>query len=92
VIFFTPDDFSQQLAYMNHSAGHEIVPHEHNPVSREVNLTQEVLVVRKGKLRVDFYDDERRFMALNIFQNIIINGYVVARWEMLQLSVFMPIK
>ena len=66
VKFFTPDEFSQQLAYMNHPADHEIVPHEHNSVSREVNFTQEVLVIRKGKLRVDFYDDERNYIESHV--------------------------
>jgi mannose-6-phosphate isomerase-like protein (cupin superfamily) len=55
--FFTPDDFSQQLAYMSHPAGKVIDPHVHNPVKREVHFTKEILFIRKGKLRVDFYDD-----------------------------------
>jgi hypothetical protein len=54
--FFTPDDFSQQLAYMNRPKGYEIQPHYHNLVERKVSLTQEVLVIKKGHLYVDFYD------------------------------------
>jgi mannose-6-phosphate isomerase-like protein (cupin superfamily) len=61
--FFTPDDFSQQLAYMRHPAGHVIGAHYHNPVPREVVYTQEVLVIRRGRLRVDFYDRERLHFA-----------------------------
>ncbi len=57
ISFFTPDDFSQQLAYIHHSAGKIIEPHLHNPVYREVFHTQEVLVIMKGRLRVDFFDD-----------------------------------
>jgi len=53
VEFFTPDSFSQQLAYMHHPAGHKIDAHRHNHISREVNYTQEVLIMRKGRLRVD---------------------------------------
>lgn len=60
--FFTPDDFSQQLAYMRHPAGKHIQPHIHNPVPREVNFTQEVLFIKSGKLRVDFYDDEKNYL------------------------------
>ena len=55
--FFTPDNLSQQLAYMRHPTGKEIPPHVHNPVAREVKFTQEVLFIKKGKLRVDFYSD-----------------------------------
>ena len=57
--FFTPHDFSQQLGYMSHPRGHEIQPHTHLAVERDVRPTQEVLVVRKGRLRVDFYGEGR---------------------------------
>lgn len=64
--FFTPDNFSQQLAYMNHPVGKVIDPHVHNPVPREVVFTQEVLFLKRGKLRVDFYDDSRNYMESRI--------------------------
>ena len=47
--FFTPDDFSQQLAYMNRAKNYVIPPHVHNAVQRDVHLTQEVLVIKSGK-------------------------------------------
>ncbi len=64
--FFTPDEFSQQLAFMRHPAGKVIEPHVHNPVSRNVQYTQEVLIVKSGKLRVDFYDQERKYLESRI--------------------------
>jgi len=60
--FFTPDAFSQQLAYMRHPAGKVIEPHVHNPVHREVCITQEVLFLKTGRLRVDFYDTKRNYI------------------------------
>ena len=66
--FCTPDDFSQQLAYMRHPSGKEIPPHVHNPVPRQVQLTQEVLFIRRGKLRVDFYDDNRTYLESRILE------------------------
>lgn len=66
--FFTPDAFSQQLAYMRHPAGKLIEPHVHNPVPREVIYTQEVLFLRKGRLRVDFYDDDRNYLESRILE------------------------
>ncbi len=66
--FFTPDDLSQQLAFMSHPAGKEIQPHVHNPVPREVHYTQEVLVIRKGRLRVDFYDKEQNYLESRILE------------------------
>ena len=64
--FFTPDDFSQQLAYMHHPAGKIIEPHVHNRVVREVHYTQEVLFIKKGKLRVDFYDEKRVYLESHV--------------------------
>ncbi len=60
--FFTPDKFSQQLAFMKHPGGKVIEPHVHNEVQREVAYTQEVLVLRKGRLRVDLFDQERTYL------------------------------
>jgi hypothetical protein len=60
--FFTPNDFSQQLAYMKHPAGKKIQPHVHNVVMRQVHFTQEVLVLKRGKLRVDFFDDDKNYL------------------------------
>jgi len=64
--FFTPNSFSQQLAYMNHPAGKQIQPHVHNPVAREVLYTQEVLLIKKGQLRVDFYSDQQEYLESRI--------------------------
>lgn len=56
VDFITPDAYSQQVAYMHHPTGKVIDAHQHNMVHRNVVMTQEVLFIKKGKLRVDFYD------------------------------------
>ncbi len=60
ISFLTEDSYSQQLAYMHHATGHIIQPHYHNEVKRQVHYTQEVLVIKQGILRVDFYDDNQR--------------------------------
>lgn len=64
--FFTAGELSQQLAYMHHPPGKVIEAHVHNPVPREVIYTQEVLFIRRGKLRVDFYDDEKNYLHSRI--------------------------
>jgi len=66
--FFTPDDLSQQLAYMHHPAGKVILPHVHNPVPREVHYTQEVLFIRRGAVRVDFYGEKRNYLHSRILR------------------------
>lgn len=60
--FLTEGDYSQQLAYMHHPSGKVIDAHVHNVESRNVIFTQEVLVIRKGKLRVDFYTDDKEYI------------------------------
>lgn len=66
--FFTPDEYSQQLAYMNHPSGKIIPPHIHNLVQREVFFTQEVLLIKKGRLRVDFYTQDRIYRESRILE------------------------
>lgn len=66
--FFTPNDFSQQLAFMKHPAGKIIQPHVHNGVAREVHFTKETLFIRKGKIRVDFFTDEKIYIESLILE------------------------
>lgn len=66
--FFTPDNFSQQVAYMKHPKGKTIAPHVHNLVRREVFYTQEVLLLKKGKLRVDFYNEQQEYLESYILK------------------------
>jgi hypothetical protein len=76
--FFTPNDFSQQLGYMKHSKGYIISPHTHNIVPREVKLTQEVLYLKKGKIRVDFYENNQNYIKSTILKTgdiiLLANG------------------
>jgi len=60
--FVTPDDFSQQLGYMTRPSGYQIQPHIHLQVERQATLTQEVLYVRRGRVRVDFYRDDETYV------------------------------
>ena len=64
--FLTPEDFSQQVAYMHHSAGKKIDAHIHNLSHRNVFLTQEVLFIKKGSMRVDFYDAYEDYLESRI--------------------------
>jgi mannose-6-phosphate isomerase-like protein (cupin superfamily) len=61
--FFTPDSFSQQVAYMKHPKGHKISPHVHNMVTRQVLYTQEVLFIRHGKVKVKLYASSREYVG-----------------------------
>ena len=64
--FFTPDSFSQQVAYMKHPAGHKISPHVHNMVTRQVLYTQEVLFIRHGRIKVRLYASNKEYIGERI--------------------------
>jgi len=66
--FVTPHSFSQQLAYMRHPAGKVIPAHVHNPVDRDVQYTLEVLFLRRGRLRVDFFDNGQRYLESRVLE------------------------
>ena len=70
--FFTPDDFSQQLAYMNRPNGYSIQPHVHNPVTREVHFTKEVLFIKSGKLRWTFMMMSRIILKVVYFTKAML--------------------
>ena len=61
--FFSAPEFSQQFGYMRRPAGYAVDPHVHNQVHREVVLTQEVLLVRSGRVRVDLFREDHSLLA-----------------------------
>lgn len=61
--FFTPLDFTLQLGYMNRSKGYQVIPHTHNPVQRNTIGTQEVLFIKNGVIRIDFYSFEEKYLC-----------------------------
>ena len=68
--FFSDAEYSQQLGIIKYPKGGKIKAHYHNELSREVTYTQEVLVVRKGILRVDLYDKSLLFLkSVTLFQH-----------------------
>lgn len=92
--FFTPDDFSQQLGYMNRPKGYVIDPHVHNPVAREVQYTKEVLLIKSGKVRVDFYDDDQNYLESRITLpgDVILLAFGGHGFEMLEDSEIIEVK
>jgi hypothetical protein len=68
ITFFTPDELSQQLAYMHHPVGKKIEAHVHTPATRQVLLTQEALFIKRGKLRVDFFDGDQTYLRSWVLQ------------------------
>ena len=92
--FFTPNDFSQQLGYMNRPKGYKIPPHYHNVITREVKLTNEVLFIKSGKVKVNFYDENQTYLENRILKkgDIILLAKGGHGFEMLEKSEILEIK
>jgi len=59
--FLTPNKLSLQVGYMNHNKNHKIKPHHHLKQKRVVHNTNEILYIKKGKLRVNFFLNGKKF-------------------------------
>ena len=92
--FFTPSDFSQQLGYMNRSKGYKIQPHIHNEVKRTINYTQEVLFIKRGIVRVDFYKENKTYFKSKILNtgDVILLSFGGHGFEMLEDSEIIEVK
>lgn len=92
--FFTPSNYSQQIGYMNRPAGYVIAPHVHNPVTREVHYTKEVLLIRSGRLRVDFYSEAQQYLESTILEagDVILLSYGGHGFEMLEPTEIIEVK
>lgn len=92
--FFTADNFSQQLAYMNRPAGYKIESHIHNKVRREVLYTQEVLFIKSGKVQIDFFDDNRNYIKSRILNqgDVILLAHGGHGFVMLEKSEIIEVK
>jgi mannose-6-phosphate isomerase-like protein (cupin superfamily) len=66
--FFTPPNFSQQVAVMHHPRGKKLEAHVHNLVMRQVLYTQEVLVIRAGRVLVNLYNSDRKKICSPILE------------------------
>ena len=92
--FFIPNDFSQQLGYMNPLQGYVTPPHVHNPVPREVQFTKEVLLIKSGRVRVDFYDDDQNYLESRILEqgDEILMAFGGHGFEMLEPTEMIEVK
>ena len=62
--FITPNYFALQLGFMNHLKGHIIKPHTHRNYFRKIKKTAEILFVKNGVLRIDFYTSKKNIFIV----------------------------
>jgi hypothetical protein len=94
VHFFTPPTFSQQVAYMRHGKGKRIAPHVHNLSHRQVLYTQEVLLIRKGRIKVNLYSSDRSYLCSRVLSSgdIILLSGGGHSFEMLEETAMVEVK
>jgi|TARA_B110001454_G_scaffold82494_1_gene79298 hypothetical protein len=73
ITFFTPNESTQQFGYMKHKKKYIIKPHLHKKRITKILHTTEVILLLKGILRVDFYNDAKNYLFSKLLkQNDII--------------------
>ena len=66
VTFFTPNNLNLQCGYMKHDKNHIIKPHLHLKRLNKIFYTSETIILLKGRLRVDFYDNKKNYLISKI--------------------------
>ena len=78
VNFITPNFLPLQLGFINHNSNTFINPHTHNYYLRKIKKTTEILLIKKGILRVDFYNKNNNYLFSKIINKnhilILIDG------------------
>ncbi|MAW17179.1 MAG: hypothetical protein CMJ01_01240 [Pelagibacteraceae bacterium] len=72
VNFVTPNHLSLQLGFINHKPKTYIKPHTHKNYLRKIKKTTEILLIRNGSLRVDFYSKKKYLFSKIVSKNKIL--------------------
>lgn len=71
--FFTGDNDPLQIGYMKRGKDYVIQPHVHNAVERTISFTHEVLVIKSGTVRIDFYTSEKQYIrSTKVYQGDVV--------------------
>ena len=68
ITFFTPSESIQQFGYMKHKRSHIIKPHLHKKRLTKIFYTTEVILLLKGMIRVDFYNQFKKYLFSKILK------------------------
>ena len=61
--FLTTDDSGLQAGTWWYDEGKTLDRHHHNILERHTNLTQECVIVLKGRMHVDVYTEDKKFLC-----------------------------
>jgi len=68
ITFFTPSESVQQFGYMKHNKKYTIKPHLHKKRLTKIFYTTEVILLLKGVMRVDFYNQLKKYLFSKILK------------------------
>ena len=68
ITFFTPKESTQQFGYMRHKKEYIIKPHLHKKRLTKILYTTEIILILKGRLRVDFYNFKKKYLFSKIIK------------------------
>lgn len=60
--FITPHTFKQQVGFIVYNKDGRIDAHIHRELPRALKGTSEILILKKGHVRVDFYSQEKNYI------------------------------
>ena len=94
IVFATPNELPQQLGDMKRPAGYEIDPHVHVLKRYEVEYSSETLFIRKGKVRIDFYSEDKQYLSSEILTagDVVLLSRGGHGFEMLEESEIIEVK
>jgi len=90
--FYTPEPYPLQLSVQKRSD--KVKPHFHKKVKRETVGTQEIIFIKKGKMRIDFFDDNKKKIDERILKtgDLIVLDEGAHGMEMLEETEFIEVK
>jgi hypothetical protein len=62
ISFITSKESILQLGYISHPAGYQVKAHAHKPVFRHTTGTQEMLFIKSGVIKIDFYTTDKAYL------------------------------
>lgn len=61
--FITDGNSLLEFGLMKYKSGHKIQPHIHKPFKRVTFGTNEVIFIKKGRVLIDFFDENRNYIC-----------------------------
>ncbi len=90
---FVPSEWGVQVGIARHSKGYRVAPHLHIRTRNEIVVGTEVLIVLRGRIKVDLYsDDDQKIRSIELSEGMGIAMVCGHSVEFLEDSVLIEVK